>query len=159
METLLQPLLPTLEFSHTPVLPIPPVHSSLCFGHLFSIDIILGLSQEGTAPEITEKLTSTEVKEGDEARLTCRVRGKPEPEIEWYKDDDLMEESDTVIFEIQDDSYALIIKNVSLADEAEYKALARNPLGTASCSAELLVEESVNKPELIEAMMDVQVSS
>lgn len=62
-----------------------------------------------------------------------------------------------MIFENREDSHALIIKNVSLADEIEYKALARNPLGTVSCSAELLVEESVSKPELIEPMMDVQV--
>ena len=117
------------------------------------------MSQEGTAPEITEEITSTEVKEGGEAKLTCRVRGRPEPEVEWYKDDQLLEGSDTVTFESQDGSHALIIKNVSLSDEAEYKALARNPLGTVSCSAELLVEESVNMPELIEPMTDVKVCS
>ena len=121
--------------------------------------ILLGLSQDGTPPEISQKITPVEVREGDEAKLTCRIRGRPVPEIEWYKDDQLLDESDTVKFENQDGCHTLIIKNVSLADEAEYKALARNPLGTASCTAELLVEESVNKPELIEPMTDVQVVS
>lgn len=120
----------------------PHPSSSIIMFWLNSTDILLGLSQEGTVPEITEKITSTEVKEGDEGRYKGR-----------YKDDHLLEESDTVIFENREDSHALIIKNVSLADEAEYKALARNPLGTVSCSTELLVEE----PQLIEPMMDVQV--
>ena len=80
------------------------------------------------------------------------------PEIEWYKDDQLLEESKTVKFENKGDNFSLIIKNASLADEAEYKILARNPLGTASCTADLLVEESVAKPELIEPMTDAQVA-
>ena len=128
------------------------------FGYI-STRVFLGLSQEGTAPEIVQKIASTEVREGDEAKFTCRVLGKPVPEIEWYKDDQLVEGSDTVKFENQDGCHTLIIKNVSLGDEAEYKMLARNALGTASSTAELLVEESVNKPELIEPMTDVQVAS
>ena len=99
------------------------------------------------------------MKVGDDAEFSCRFLGKPEPEVEWYKDDQLLEESNTVKFENQDDCHILKIKNVSLSDEAEYKALARSPLGTASCIADLLVEEAVNKPELIEPMMDVQVTN
>lgn len=95
---------------------------------------------------------------GDEVRFTCRVFGRPVPDIEWYKDDQLLEECETLKFENKDDSFSLIIKNASLTDEAEYKILARNPLGTASCTADLLVEESVTKPELIEPMTDVQVT-
>ena len=79
------------------------------------------------------------------------------PDIEWYKDDQLLEESEALKFENKGDSFCLVIKNAALTDEAEYKILARNPLGTASCTADLLVEESGTKPELIEPMTDVQV--
>lgn len=116
-----------------------------------------GLSQDGVAPEIIQKITSTEVKEGDKAIFQCRVLGRPLPEIEWYKDDQLLEESENVKFENRDDCHSLIIENVSLNDEAEYKVIARNPLGTAACTAELLVAEPVNKPELLEGMTNVQV--
>lgn len=116
------------------------------------------MSQEGRAPEITQRITPIEVKEGDKGSFTCRFLGRPVPEVEWYKDDQLLVESERVKFEFQDGEHTLIIRNVSLADEAEYKALARNPLGTVSCTAHLLVEEFVNKPELIEPMTDVQVT-
>lgn len=99
-----------------------------------------------------------EVKEGDQAKFTCRTSGNPQPEVEWYKDDQLLEESPEVKFENQDGCHSLIIKDVVLDDEAEYKTLARNPWGTASCTAELLVEESANKPELLEPMTDVEVN-
>ena len=117
------------------------------------------MSQEGTAPELVEKITRIEAREGDVVKFQCRVRGRPASEMEWYKDEQLLEESEKVKFETQDGCHRLIIRNVSLNDEAEYKALARNPVGTAACTAELLVEEAVDKPELLEPMTDVQVAS
>ena len=51
----------------------------------------------------------------------------------------------------------LTINDTSAFDEAEYKVLARNPLGTATCTAELLVEESVSKPELIQPMENMVI--
>jgi hypothetical protein len=99
-----------------------------------------------------------EVKEGQTAKFQSRVFGKPTPEIEWYKDDTLIEEdAEGISFDTKDGCEILIIRGVSPSDEAEYKVLARNPLGTATSSAELLVEEAVEKPELIEPLKDVQV--
>ena len=99
-----------------------------------------------------------EVKEGQTAKFQCRVFGKPAPEIEWYKDDTLIEDNaEGISFDTEDGCEILIIRDASPSDEAEYKVLARNPLGTATSSAELLVEEEVEKPELIEPLEDVQV--
>ena len=53
----------------------------------------------------------------------------------------------------------LTINDTSAFDEAEYKVLARNPLGTITRTAELLVEESVSKPELIQLMENVVIKS
>lgn len=120
--------------------------------------LLTGLAQEGISPEIIQKLSPVEVKEGQTAKFQCRVFGKPMPEVEWYKDESLIElDADGISFDTKDGYELLIIHDVSLSDEADYKVLARNPLGTATSSAELLVEESVEKPELIEPLQDVKV--
>ena len=100
-----------------------------------------------------------EVKEGTPIKFKCRVKGEPAPEVEWYKDDQLLDENDQMKFENKDGEYILTIGDTSTFDEAVYKVLARNPLGTAACSAELLVEEHVSKPEFIETMTDVEVKT
>lgn len=53
----------------------------------------------------------------------------------------------------------LTIKNVTTTDEAVYKALARNPLGITTSEAELLVAESVVKPELLEPLKEIDTKS
>lgn len=99
-----------------------------------------------------------EVKEGQDAKFQCRIFGKPVPLVEWYKDDVLIENDDKEFsFQKQDGCEILIVHEVSPLDEAEYKVLARNTLGTATSLAELFVEEEEVKPEFIEPMKDVQV--
>ena len=100
-----------------------------------------------------------EAKEGTDVEFECEVKGEPEAEVEWYKDDQLLDESDRVKFENKDGVRVLTITDISPFDEAEYKILTRNPLGTATCSAELLVEEFVCKPELMQPMEDVEVKA
>ena len=111
------------------------------------------------SPEIIQRLIPVEVVKGGMVKFQCRVVGEPAPEIEWYKDDQLLDESDRMKFENKDGVCVLTISDVTPFDEAEYKVLARNPLGTATCSAELLVEESVSKPELMQPMEDVEVKA
>ena len=109
------------------------------------------------SPAIIQSFLPVEVQEGETAKFECRVFGKPAPEVEWYKDDQFLDESDRVKFENKDGVCTLTINDTSAFDEAEYKVLARNPLGTATCTAELLVEESVSKPELIQPMENMVI--
>ncbi len=37
----------------------------------------------GDAPVITEHLNDEYVRQGENAKFECRVRGQPEPEITW----------------------------------------------------------------------------
>ena len=69
-----------------------------------------------------------------------------------------MEETERVKFETRNGDHFLCLSNVSPADEAEYKVLARNPVGTSTSVAELIVAESCVKPQLIEPLKDVKVS-
>ena len=118
-----------------------------------------GFTPQGAAPTFSQSIEPAEVREGTpEVRFHCHVEGEPKPEIEWYKDGQLMEENDRVKFETKNGDSFLCISNVSPADEAEYKVLARNPVGTTTAVAELIVAETCTKPELIEPLKDVKVS-
>jgi hypothetical protein len=125
---------------------------------LNSLLVLPGFTPQGTAPTFRQGIEPVEAKEGTpEARFQCHVEGEPKPEIEWYKDGQLLEENDRVKFETKNGDSFLCISNVSLGDEAEYKALARNPVGITTSAAELIVAEPVVKPELIEPLKDVKV--
>ena len=91
--------------------------------------------------------------------FTCRAAGEPRPDIEWYKDDTLLNQEDGVKIDQNDGVSTLTIDNVTTTDEAVYKALARNPLGITTSEAELLVAESVVKPELLEPLKEIDTKS
>ncbi len=44
------------------------------------------ISEDEVAPDFTQKLENTTVKEGGELVLQCCVTGTPPPKIEWLKD-------------------------------------------------------------------------
>lgn len=123
---------------------------------LFSLNYP-GIQQDGSKPEFSERITNKEMKIGEEVRFTCMVFGTPTPNIEWYKDDEFLQESSKIKFESKDGYHSLILRDITFQDEAEYKALARNPLGTATCTSELLVEERIYEPEFVETMKDIEV--
>lgn len=120
---------------------------------------VLGFPSQGAAPNFSRNIQSIKVEEGtQEARFYCHADGEPKPDIEWYKDGHLLEQDDRLKFETRNGESFLCINDVSLSDEAEYKALARNPSGTCTSLAELIVIEPSTKPELIQALSDVKVS-
>ena len=45
-----------------------------------------------------------------EAHLTCRVQGNPEPIVSWYKDSNLLSESETVRFRTEEGRHTLILR-------------------------------------------------
>ena len=107
----------------------------------------------------TETPQPSELKEGADVKFTCRTKGEPKPDIEWYKDDILLDQDDRVTVEQNDGVSTLTIKNVTAGDEAVYKALARNPLGITTSQAELLVTEPVVKPELLEPLKEMEAKT
>lgn len=80
-----------------------------------------------------------EVCAGQPAKLRCRVEGDPFPEIEWFVDGDKIKKGGRFDFLTDGDLITLRISETSAMDEGEYKCTATNESGTASCSAELIV--------------------
>ena len=112
---------------------------------------------KGTAPEFFKPLKKVQVIEGSAAKLECWVHGKPEPNIEWFKDDEPVESSKRIKTYFDSEVCRLTISDSVADDEGEYKCVATNELGTASCSAELLVNEAIVMPEFKEKVKHLEV--
>ncbi|CAM9630372.1 unnamed protein product [Lampetra planeri] len=92
-------------------------------------------------PRFTKTLRDVEVVEGSAAKFECKVEGNPDPEVTWYKNDDVIEETLRVQVEYEENgTCTLTITEVLAEDDARYTCKALNAAGEDSCSGELLVE-------------------
>ena len=99
-----------------------------------------------------------EVVEGSAVKLKCRVTGEPDPSVEWFLDDEKVEADKTIQIGVVGDMHSLTIPEASLDDEGEYKCVATNDAGSASSTAELLVNEAPTRPEFEQKMADLDVT-
>ena len=112
----------------------------------------------GESPELTSPLETVEVVEGSQAKLVCRVKGKPEPKVEWFKDDVPVKESKRVQIKYDGEMSTLLFNETEVDDEGEYKCVVRNEFGEVASTAELLVNEVTVKPEFEAKMKPMEVN-
>lgn len=91
------------------------------------------------------------VTESDEARFDVRVTGKPEPIVEWFKDDTKIKDEGRAILvgDEEEDLFSLIIEDVKPEDSGVYKCVASNDVGETLSTATLRVEEKMIAPEFV----------
>merc|ERR1719225_1975728 len=65
-----------------------------------------------------------------EAHLTCRVQGNPEPTVSWYKDSNLLSQSESVSFRTEESRHTLILSIHTGFDFGNYSCVAENSIGT-----------------------------
>ena len=111
-----------------------------------SCTVELVVEEAVVAPEFEKKMNSIELCEGDLARFDIRVSGTPQPEVEWFKNDQSLEGNDRYEFLSDDDMHSLELQNCLLSDGGMYRCTASNEGGQASCSAELTVAEKPIPP-------------
>lgn len=94
-----------------------------------------------SAPVFTKKMDDVTVEPGEEARFDARIRGLPEPNVEWYSGSKkIMDEGRFVhIDAVQEDLFTLIIENVMPSDSGPFRCVATNEAGETSCEAHLTV--------------------
>ena len=112
----------------------------------------------GDVPEFFKPMETVEVVEGKMAKLICKVKGKPEPKIEWFKDDIPVKEDRRIKTLFDGETCTLKITDTKLDDEAEYKCVATSDAGTSFCKAELLVNEANKRPEFTGKMKPIDVT-
>ena len=100
-------------------------------------------------PSFVSKLQVVQVSEGKSAEFQVKVKGTPEPKIEWYKDDRKIESQERYkVVNEEDNSSKLIIENCRISDKGRIKCVARNPIGEKSCWADLLIQQKIGPPRI-----------
>lgn len=113
-------------------------------------------------PRIIEGLKKTRVKEDEEIKMSCRVSGKPQPDIQWLKNE-LPIQADGVhveiIKDVENGIHKLIIHNAKPEDAGDISVKVTNIAGTETSKAKLAVEvEELQAPEFIQSLRDATVT-
>ena len=86
------------------------------------------------APEFSEEQLDTPitVTVGDEVNLDATVKGKPKPDVRWYKDDKILRESSRLDIKARGDKYSVVILGIKAEDSGVYKCEAKSKMGTVT---------------------------
>ncbi|XP_055331535.1 uncharacterized protein LOC129583666 [Paramacrobiotus metropolitanus] len=96
------------------------------------------------SPEFVFCLEPLEIIRGDDAELSCRVRGHPVPILTFFVDGRKISPMDSG-FEIEhigNEEWLLLIDGSRLLSSCNIRCLATNPLGETTCSASVIVLSS-----------------
>lgn len=96
---------------------------------------------EFVAPKFEKPLVPLQVMDGEKVTLTCKVRGKPIPKVEWFHNDQPVREAqDVVVSQDTEGVCMLAISEVFPENAGDYTCYAVNKVGEAVCTASLVVE-------------------
>ncbi|GIY57115.1 twitchin [Caerostris extrusa] len=91
------------------------------------------------APTFKEGLSDLKIKDGEALTLKCAVTGDPDPQIEWFKNDEQLHSSDIIDLKYKNKVATLSIGEVFPEDEGTYVCKATNSLGSVSTSGKLTI--------------------
>ena len=94
------------------------------------------------SPRFVKQPQNTVALEKGDVTLQCEVKGEPQPIVQWYKNGDLIIESE--YFQIVGDQSLKILGLVGL-DAGIYQCMASNLAGNIQSSAELKVIKKLGK--------------
>ena len=123
---------------------------SFIHGPLFFPSIRTANDEKGEAPVFVRPLSPVRASDGESAKLTCTVNGKPIPVVAWFQG--VRELKPTRDFQPSYDSASgvatLFIAEVFPDDEGVYRCKATNKHGTAECETNLIVGRSFDLTSL-----------
>ncbi|XP_074857098.1 myosin light chain kinase, smooth muscle isoform X2 [Carettochelys insculpta] len=93
-------------------------------------------------PKFATKPSRVIVREGQTGKFSCKITGRPQPQITWFKGDIQLQPKDHFNMFEKAGIQFLEIQNVRLADAGMYTCTVMNSAGKASVSAELMVQAS-----------------
>ncbi|OAD62661.1 Muscle M-line assembly protein unc-89 [Eufriesea mexicana] len=100
---------------------------------------------EANAPIFLVRLKDTELLENTYLRFMVKVKGDPNPEMKFYKDDVLIDANHPRIKVVTEQAekgfYELVIADVQKQDAGKYSCTAKNRYGETSCEASVTVSD------------------
>jgi len=104
-------------------------------------------NEKAFAPKITEKVKSQRAVDGAQVEFVCKAEGYPRPQITWFRQTAIIKPSpDFQIYYDDNNMATLVIKEVFPEDAGTFTCVAKNCVGFASSSAELIVEHPLSGP-------------
>ncbi|XP_069331218.1 myosin light chain kinase, smooth muscle isoform X2 [Eulemur rufifrons] len=91
-------------------------------------------------PKFATKLGRAVVKEGQTGRFSCKITGRPQPQVTWLKENIPLQPSTRVSMSEKNGVQVLEIHEVNQDDVGVYTCLVVNGSGKASMSAELSIQ-------------------
>ncbi|XP_023479401.2 myosin light chain kinase, smooth muscle isoform X2 [Equus caballus] len=95
-------------------------------------------------PKFATKLGRAIVREGQMGRFSCKITGRPQPQVTWLKGDVPLQPSARVSMSEKNGMQVLEIQEVNRDDVGVYTCMVVNGSGKASMSAELCIQGSDN---------------
>lgn len=77
---------------------------------------------------------------GDSARLQCKIKGSPEIQVTWFKNNKEIRESNTHRMSFVNSVAVLDILEMKVDDSGSYSCEAANEVGSDSCTTEVVVK-------------------
>ncbi|XP_012945307.1 myopalladin, partial [Aplysia californica] len=123
-----------------------PLGETTCSADLLLKELPVEEKPKLEAPKFIVSIETVESQVGETAKFYCKARGKPEPELVWFKDDKPVTADDSrYTISLGDDTDStLVIVDLSPEDDGTFTCEAVNEAGKDRCKAELFIDE---KPE------------
>ena len=102
-------------------------------------NLFLGFLDSFTEPSFVTKLTDRKIGDGEQLQLSVKVKGDPEPKIEWFKDGRRLVSSDVVDLKYRSGVATLTIEEAFPEDEGRYECVATNTEGKATTRCQITI--------------------
>uniref|UniRef100_A0A8B9QA86 Myosin light chain kinase, smooth muscle n=1 Tax=Apteryx owenii TaxID=8824 RepID=A0A8B9QA86_APTOW len=98
-------------------------------------------------PKFATKPNRVVVREGQTGKFSCKITGRPQPQVTWFKGDTQLQQNDRFNMFEKTGIQFLEIQNAQLVDAGIYTCTVVNSAGKASVSAELTVQGTAKKAD------------
>ncbi|KAL2301769.1 hypothetical protein Nmel_011165 [Mimus melanotis] len=92
------------------------------------------------APWFKKPLKNTSVVDGEPVRFTVKITGEPKPEVTWWFEGEMLQDSEDYQYIERGETYCLYLPETFPEDEGEYMCKAVNNRGSAASTCILTIE-------------------
>ncbi|NWX27849.1 NEXN protein, partial [Notiomystis cincta] len=92
------------------------------------------------APWFKKSLKNTSVVDGEPVRFTVKITGEPKPEVTWWFEGEMLQDSEDYQYIERGETYCLYLPETFPEDEGEYMCKAVNTRGSAASTCILTIE-------------------